>query len=77
MKHLRVIDENGNKADYDAEFVPRIGERIVLNFGIGQTAPVTEHFYRVKDVMYMLENAVEHQVAILIEEEKNATRWPS
>jgi hypothetical protein len=30
MKHLRVIDETGSKSDYEAEFVPRIGERILL-----------------------------------------------
>lgn len=76
MKHLRVIDEIGNKHDYEAEFVPRIGERIRLEFGIGND-PVREHFYRVKDVEYRLDNPVEHQVMILIEEEKNPQRWPS
>ena len=76
MKHLRVIDEIGNKQDVETEFVPRIGERILLTFGIGNE-PVREHFYRVKDVEYRLDNPVEHHVAILIEEEKNPKRWPS
>ena len=77
MKTLRVIDETGSKADYEAEFVPRIGERILLNFGRGKDAPVTEHFYRVKDVMYRLDNPAEAQVAIYIEEDLNPKRWPS
>ncbi len=76
MKHLRVIDQIGNKHDYEAEFVPRIGERILLNVGVGNE-PVREHFYRVKDVEYRLDNPVEHQVMILIDEEKNPQRWPS
>jgi hypothetical protein len=76
MKHLRVIDQIGNKQDYEAEFVPRIGERITLTFGVAKDS-VREHFYRVKDVEYRLDNAVEHQVAILIEEDKNPQRWPS
>lgn len=75
MKHLRVIDETGSKADYEAEFVPRIGERILLSFGRGGQA-VQDHFYRVKDVMYMLDNDVEQQVAILIEPDTDAKSWP-
>jgi hypothetical protein len=76
MKHLRVIDEIGNKHDYDAEFVPRIGERIVLEYGSGGE-PVRIHYFRVKDVCYMLDNPVEHQAMILIEEEKDPRHWPS
>jgi hypothetical protein len=57
-----------NKTDYEAEFVPRIGERILLEYGIGSD-PVRPHYFRVKDVMYMyrLDNKPENQVAILIE----------
>ena len=75
MKHLRVIDERGSKADYEAEFVPRIGERILLSFGQGGQ-PVQDHYYRVKDVMYMLDNSVDHQVAILVEPDPDAQSWP-
>jgi hypothetical protein len=35
MKHLRVIDQTGNKRDYEAEFVPYIGDRILPTIGIG------------------------------------------
>jgi hypothetical protein len=76
MKHLRVIDAIGNKRDYEAEFVPRVGERILLEYGTAHQ-PVTPHYFRVKDVLYRLDAPVEHQVAILIEEEPNATPWPS
>jgi hypothetical protein len=70
MKYLRVIDPNGNKQDYEAEFVPRIGERIVLEYGIG-SQPVTTHFFRVKDVEYHLQNPVDVQARILLEEDSN------
>lgn len=77
MKHLRVIEyPSGSKSDYEAEFVPRIGERIMLTYGRGND-PVRIHYHRVKDVMYDLDNRVSHQVAILIEEEENAEHWPS
>ena len=75
VKNLRVIDEVGNKQDYEAEFVPRIGERITLVYGIGGE-PVTEHFHRVKDVEYFLQNPVDVQVRVLIEEESNPEHWP-
>ena len=76
MKTLRVIDQAGNKHDYDAEFVPRIGERILLTFGVG-TDPVRPHYFRVKDVQYALDNPVDHQVSILIEDDRNSQHWPS
>ena len=76
MKHLRVIDQIGNKRDYLAESVPRIGERIFLEYGIG-SEPVSPHYFRVKDVMYRLDQPVELQVAILTEEETDAEDWPS
>ena len=75
MKHLRVIDKAGNKGDYEAEFVPRIGERIRLEYA-GGSDPVRTHYFRVKDVMYQLDNAVEHQVSILVEEENDTEPWP-
>jgi hypothetical protein len=76
MKHLRVIDEAGNKQDYEAEFVPRIGERIRLEYGRG-SEPVRPHFFRVKDVEYRLDNPVDLQVSILVEEETAPEHWPS
>jgi hypothetical protein len=76
-KYLRVIDEIGNKADYEVEFIPRIGERILLEFARGQEQKVRSHYYRVKDVQYNLGQPVTHQVAILIEEERDAEPWPS
>lgn len=68
MKHLRVIDQAGNRTDYETEFVPRIGERVLLRYGIGSD-PVRPHYFRVKDVMYRLDEGPDVQVAILIEEE--------
>jgi hypothetical protein len=76
MKYLHVFDEAGNRHDYEAEFVPRIGERILTTFGIGG-APVTDHYFRVKDVEYLFDNDRQERVSILIEEERNPVRWPS
>jgi hypothetical protein len=76
MKYLRVIDEVGNKQDYESEFLPRIGERIVMEFGKGNE-PVREHFFRVKDVAYRLDAPLNAQVSIRVEEERNPERWPS
>lgn len=76
MKHLRVIDEAGNKQDYEAEFVPRIGERIVLEYSIGKEQPVKLHYFRVKDVEYHLQNPIDVQARILIEEEHAPELWP-
>jgi hypothetical protein len=76
MKSLRVIDQAGNPHDYEAEFVPRIGERIRMAFGIGGQ-PVTDHFFRVKDVEYVFERDRQEFISVLIEEEANPTRWPS
>jgi hypothetical protein len=76
MKNLRVIDEIGNKQDIETDHVPRLGERIVLVFGIGGQ-PVKPHYYRVKDVAYHFDNAPGIQAKILIEEEKGiAKQWP-
>lgn len=75
MKYLRVIDQIGNKQDVEAELVPRIGDRVSLEFGRGGE-PVRPHYYRVKDVEYRFDNPIEHQVAILIDEEPDAVPWP-
>lgn len=77
MKTLRVIDTFGNNTDYDTEFVPRIGERIELTYKIGDE-PFRAHHFRVKDVVYKLQNAPDSQVGVLVEEEQNDRReWPS
>jgi hypothetical protein len=72
MENLRVIDHIGNKQDYQTEFVPRIGERIVLEFKISGT-----HYYRVKDVAYHLSNPQHLQATILIEDDPDKAHWPS
>jgi hypothetical protein len=76
MENLRVIDQVGNKQDYQTEFVPRVGERVVLEWGVYGEA-VRSHYYRVKDVAYHLSNPAHAQVTILIEEEADPTLWPS
>jgi hypothetical protein len=75
MERLRVIDHNGNKQDYDTEFVPRIGERIDLEYGVGGQ-PVTTHYHRVQDVAYRLDQPKGVQVHILIGEEVDEDTWP-
>ena len=55
MLSLRVVDQAGNGTDYEVEVVPRIGERVVLVYGVGRR-PVSEHYFRVQDVMYKLGN---------------------
>ena len=74
MKLLRVIDEVGNRTDYETDWVPRIGERIVLTQNNTETA--TDYYYRVKDVVYFLDNRSEGQVAVLVTEESNPQPWP-
>lgn len=75
MKLLRVIDELGNKTDYETDWVPRIGERLVLVQGLNKES-VTDHYYRVKDVVYFLNNRSECQAAVLVAEESNPQPWP-
>lgn len=70
---LRVIDQAGNKTDYETDYLLRIGERIMLRSGINK-GPVAIHYFRVKNVMYRLPDV---QAAILIEEDPDADRWPS
>jgi hypothetical protein len=74
MRYLRVIDEIGNKQDFETDYVPRIGERIILEYGTGGNR-VKEHHLRVKDVVYRLQNKPDHQAAILVEE-VTSEPWP-
>ena len=75
MTYLRVIDQAGNNQDFEVAFVPRIGERILLEYARERGAPIETHYLRVKDVMYRPDNKPEHQVAILVEEESNQYPW--
>ena len=75
MKLLRIIDEVGNNTDYETDWVPRIGERLVL-VGGRNNEPVSDHYYRVKDVVYFLNNRSEGQAAVLVTEESNPEPWP-
>ena len=85
MKTLRVVDQRGNRYDFETDFVPRIGERVLLlhrrgdvpsadHVRGGETA--APHHFRVVDVLYRLDNSVEHQAAILVEEETKPEAWP-
>ena len=85
MKTLRVIDQSGNRHDYETDFVPRIGEHIVLVYGRGGDTgtprgrgrePPAPHYLRVTDVLYRLDNPTGHQAAILVAEETNSEPWP-
>jgi hypothetical protein len=76
MRYLRVIDQAGNKTDYETEFVPRIGERIELEYPIGRGSKQLHHF-RVKDVLYRLQAPTDDQASILVEEEDDARPWPA
>jgi hypothetical protein len=76
MKYLRIIDQIGNKDDIETQLIPRIGERILRRFKVGDQ-PMADHFYRVKDVEYRFDNDPNYQVGILIEEEKDPKAWPS
>lgn len=74
--NVRVVDEAGNKQDFETNHVPRIGERIVLAFGVGGQQ-VRRHHFRVKDVKYHLDQKPDSQAAIWIEEEAGAIElWP-
>ena len=76
MKTLRVIDAVGNKQDYETEFVPRIGERIVLEYGESKDT-VRPRYFRVKDVEYHLQKSGDTQIRILTEVDSNTEYWPS
>jgi hypothetical protein len=76
-KTLRVLDEDGNETDYETDFVPRIGERILLEYRTAKGGPSKQHYFRVKDVMYRLQNKPSSQAAILVEEETDGRYWLS
>ncbi len=46
----------------------------MLCYGIGGQ-PKTDHHFRVKDVMYKLDNKPDHQAAILVEEITLNEQW--
>jgi hypothetical protein len=74
MRYLRVIDRAGTETDYETEFVPRIGERIQLEYAVGRGA-MQVHYFRVKDVAYRLQVKPDDQAAILVEEEDAGEPW--
>jgi hypothetical protein len=75
MYSVRVVDEAGNGKDYEVEFIPRIGERIVLVYGTNRE-PIRPHYFRVKDVAFHLDHKPGDQITILIEE-ANPLPWPN
>jgi hypothetical protein len=85
MKMLRVVDQSGNRYDYETDFVPRIGEHLLLADRQGRDSSALlvrggenaalRHF-RVADVLYRLDRATEDQAAILVQEETNPQPWP-
>jgi hypothetical protein len=75
MKSLRVIDSAGNSEDCDVDEIPRIGELVMMEYGMGSD-PVTQHYFRVKDVLYNVRGAPGRQAAILLDEETQMD-WPS
>jgi hypothetical protein len=75
MYSVRVVDEAGNGKDYEVEFIPRIGERIVLEYGTNREQ-VRPHYFRVKDVAFHLDLKPGDQITILIEE-TNPLPWPN
>ena len=76
MHSLRVVDQAGNHTDYETQFVPRIGERILVEYRSGGD-PIRAYYFRVKDVMYRLDNPEHYQAAILVEEEIDPqSPWP-
>jgi hypothetical protein len=76
MTYLRIIDQIGNKQDIETDLIPRIGERLMMEFGVGGR-PITAHYFRVKDVEYRFDNPKENRVGILVEEEMDPEYWPS
>jgi hypothetical protein len=67
---LQVIDQSGNKTDYDVASVPRIGDRIVL--GATDTRRSAPLCYRVVDVIFRLDAPTRDQVAVLVEEDEDS-----
>lgn len=75
MKSLRVVDNAGNQHDYHVDDIPRIGELVMLEYGIGGK-PVAQHYFRVKDILHNLQGASARQVSIFLDEETKMD-WPS
>jgi hypothetical protein len=72
MVRLRVIEPDRNAQEYETEFVPRIGERIVLEYADGMT-----QYFRVKDVAYFLQRRPDLQPEVLLERDSTNNPWPS
>lgn len=75
MRHLGVIDGAGNKTDYECEHVPRVGELVQMTYGPAR-GTVQPHWFRVKDVLYRLDEGPTDNVAILVQAEADFD-WPS
>lgn len=74
MPPFRTIDEAGNRQDYEADFLPRIGDRLTSIHGPSRQA-LSQHFYRVQDVCHTLDGSkVFTEVRIV--EEHDAKDWP-
>lgn len=72
MKHLRIKFSGGTETDHESECVPRIGEQIVLSFG-ADGAPAADHFFRVRDVVHRFGTSSGHEIAVLVDEENEAS----
>jgi hypothetical protein len=70
---IRVIDQSGNKQDFEADYAPRIGECFMLTYTTGNATTATNHYFRVKDAMYLLDYS--NRAAILVEELHNPPQW--
>jgi hypothetical protein len=66
MPSVTLRDQNENRTEYDVAFVPRVGERILLESSADSGTP---QYYRVKDVLHRLTAEPARRVEILIEEE--------
>jgi hypothetical protein len=51
---IRVIDQSGNKQDFEADYAPRIRECFMLTYTTGNATTATNHYFRVKDAMYLV-----------------------
>jgi hypothetical protein len=69
---LQLIDQRGNKADYQVDSVPRIGDRVVLS-----RDNLAANCYRVIDVVYHLNAPSSEQVSLLVEEDDDPGVWPA
>jgi hypothetical protein len=72
---ILVVDEIGNAQEHELAHLPRMGERIVIDYGVGGR-PVTTHYLRVKDVTYFLDDPPETQARILVTPDSDTEPWP-